>query len=380
MPVTNSATIPVIANGTEISQPNASCGPHVLHTTAERTSFIFLYCVNFMGSLIGNILIIIVVYKHRDLRKTINYFIVNMAVSDLLFPLIVIPVNIVGLVTDSWKLGVSGNLGSSFCKLFYFSSAVTLHVSVQSLVWIATDRFVAVVFPIKLGLISPKIRTTAIISSWILAVLFNSPSLIISDVVVHADNNTSCSYTGSESVYNSGVLAAFLFAQLFLLFVVALVVLTVLYTAIAIALKRQKRALNDTTINLQRHAERKRRRAIRMAVIIVALFYICVIPLTLSYFSANWSLSCVSQKLLFSLASFSFSSSSMVNPIICLSFVESYRRGLQNILCPCTKTTDNMTAKREHVSLQRVKNLSGENCRRVLKDTENYKETLNTAM
>ena len=242
------------------------------------------------------------------------------------------------------------------------------------------DRFVAVVFPMKLGLISPKIRATAIISTWIFAVFFNSPSLVISDVVVYANKNTLCSYTGGESVYNSDVSMAFLLAQLFLLFIAPLVVLTVLYTAIAIALKRQNRALNDTTQNLQRHSERKRRRAIRMAVIIVALFYICVIPLTLSYFSANWSLSCVSQKLLFSLAGFTFSSSSMINPIVCLSFVESYRRGLRNILCPCTKTADNMTAKRKHVTLQGVKILSGENCRRVLKVTENYKETLNNTM
>ena len=375
MPATNNATIPVIANETELSQPNASCGAHVLQTTAERISFIFLYCVNLMSSFFGNILIIIIVYKHRDLRKTVNYFIVNMAVSDLLFPLIVIPVNIVGLVTDSWQLGVSGNLGSSFCKLFYYSSAVTLHVSVQSLVWIAIDRFVAVVFPIKLGLISPKIRTTAIISTWIFALLFNSPSLIISNVVVDPNKNTLCSYTGGESVYNSDVSTAYLSAQLFLLFVAPLVVLTVLYTAIAIALKRQNRALSDTTQNLQRHSERKRRRAIRMAVTTVALFYICVIPLTLSYFSANWSLSCVSQKLLFSLASFTFSSSSMVNPMICLSFVENYRRGLRSILCPCTKTTGNMTAKREHVTLRGLKNLSRENCRLVLKNTENYRET-----
>ena len=376
MPVTNSATIPVIANGTEISQPNASCGPHVLHTTAERTSFIFLYCVNFMGSFIGNILIIIVVYKHRDLRKTINYFIVNMAVSDLLFPLIVIPVNIVGLVTDSWKLGVSGNLGSSFCKLFYFSSAVTLHVSVQSLVWIAIDRFVAVVFPIKLGLISPKIRTAAIASIWMFAGLFNSPSLIIADVVVHDNKNAFCNNTSD----NPDVSAAISFVQLALLFIAPLVIITVLYTAIAIALKRQNRALTDTAQNLQRHSQKKRKQAVRMTVVIVALFYICVIPSTLLYFLPYWRLSCTSQRMFYSLASLAFSLSSLVNPIICLSFVESYRRGLQNILCrPRANMSDNVTAKREQV-VQEAENLSGENSRRVLKDTENYKETLNTAM
>jgi len=93
MSLRNSTTIPVITNETALGQLNTSCSPHVLHTTAERISFISMYCFILMGGFFGNMIIIIIVYKHRDLRKTINYFIVNMAVSDLLFPLIVIPVN-----------------------------------------------------------------------------------------------------------------------------------------------------------------------------------------------------------------------------------------------------------------------------------------------
>ena len=373
----NNTTIPATANETALGQSNLPCGLHVSQSTAERISFIFLYCINLMGSFFGNIFIVIIVYKHRDLRKTINYFIVNMAVSDLIFPLIGIPVNVIGLVAQSWHWRVSGRLGSSFCKLFHFSSAVTLHVSTQSLVWMAVDRFVAVVFPIKLGLISPKIRTTAIISTWIFAGLFNSPWLIIADVVVHDNKNVICRNTGDKTDVVSEAIS---FTQFALVFIAPLVVITVLYTAIAIALKKQNRALTDNAQNLQRHSEKKRRQAIRMAVIIVALFYVCVIPSTLLYFAPYWNLSCASQRLFFSLASFAFSLSSMVNPIICLSFVESYRRGLRNILCPCTNIPDNMIAKREQVTPQEVENLSGQNCRRILKDTDNYKETLNTAM
>ena len=209
--------------------------------------------------------------------------------------------------------------------------------------------------------------------------MFNSPSLITSDVFVHDNKRGFCSFTG-HSLDNLDDLAEFMFAQLSLVFVAPLVVITVLYTAIAIALKRQNRALTDTRQNLQRHSEKKRRQAIRMAVTIVALFYICVIPSILLYFAPYWSLSYVSERRFLSLASFAFSSSSMVNPIICLSFVESYRRGLRNTLCPCRKTPDNMTEKREQVTLKEARNLSAENCRGVLRDTENCKETSNTPM
>ena len=357
MSSSNDTTSPLTANRTTMGQPNLPCGLHVPHSTAERISFISLYCVNLLGSFLGNIFILIIVYKHRDLRKTINYFIVNMAVSDLLFPLIVIPVNIVELVTESWQWRVREIFGSIVCHLFHFSGTMTLHVSTQSLVWIAIDRFVAVVFPVKLGLISPKIRKTAIVSTWIVAGLFNLPSMIISGVTVHENNKAHCSST-AHFLHNPDFSTTVLIAQLSVLSIAPLVVITVLYTAIAIALKRQNRALNDTVQNIPRHSEKKRRQAIRMAVIIVVLFYICVIPSTLLYVAPHWSLSCASQKVFLSLTSLAFSLSSMVNPIVCLSLVESYRRGLRNILCPCTKTPAyNPKAKPEQVTLKEVKTL-----------------------
>ena len=154
---------------------------------AENISNVCAYSFILPLSFCGNVFIIIIVLKHRDLRKTANYFIVNMAVSDLIFVLVVFPFEITRLVTASSYWPVRGILGSFFCKLFQFASPVSIKVSAQSLVWIAIDRFVAVVFPIRIGLISIKIRTIAIASSWILAGLLSFPKLIIWELVQHAD-------------------------------------------------------------------------------------------------------------------------------------------------------------------------------------------------
>ena len=45
----------------------------------------------YVVSLVGNTFIGIVLYKTQTLRKPINYFIANMAMSDLLYPVFVIP-------------------------------------------------------------------------------------------------------------------------------------------------------------------------------------------------------------------------------------------------------------------------------------------------
>ena len=150
--------ITFFGNDTALGQQNMTC--IFVNSNAERIFKLCALCFILLGSFFGNIFIIIIVYKNRDLRKTINYFIVNMAISDLFFPLILLPVQITQLVTYSGHWRVSGIFGSIFCKLFIFTSSVSLLVSAQSLVWIAVDRFVAVVFPIKLGLISSRVRTT----------------------------------------------------------------------------------------------------------------------------------------------------------------------------------------------------------------------------
>ena len=366
-------------NLTAQAQQNSLCV--AVNSPAENISSVCAYSLILLLSFFGNVLIIIIIFKYRDLRKTTNYFIVNMAVSDLIFALVVFPFQITGLMTASSHWPVRGILGSLFCKLFHFANPVSIQVSAQSLVWIAIDRFVAVVFPMRIGLISTKIRTIAIASSWIFAGLLNSPKLIIWELVQHGDY-AFCSAVRSvftnhqaNSVYVWFQLTFFLFFPLF--------TTSVLYTATAITLKRQNKALTDSAPSVQRLSLKKRRQAIQMMIVIVVLFYVCVIPYSSLHFFPyiNWEPSCVFIRLFNFWAFFAYCSSAAVNPIICLSFVESYRRGLRNILCSCCGKRNNLMSKRGQVTLQGRKNVRGVNSPRPFNDSlENYEESLDTAL
>ena len=59
---------------------------------AEKIGKTFAYCLILIVSLAGNSFIVILVYKTKTMRKSINFMIVNMAMSDLLFPIFVLPV------------------------------------------------------------------------------------------------------------------------------------------------------------------------------------------------------------------------------------------------------------------------------------------------
>ena len=128
----------------------------------------------------------------------------------------------------------------------------------------------------------------------------------------------------------------------------------------------------------RQHPVKKQRQAVKMAIFILVLFYICVIPHTLLHFVYFWRHSCAFLRSFYFLAIFLLLLSSVVNPIICLSFVESYRRGLKNIICYFCGVHDNDRAKRERITLKRIRNLSGENFERTSKNSDNFQETFDT--
>ncbi len=81
-----------------------------------KIELLLVFSVILLFSLLGNILIIVIVYKREDLQKTTNYFIVNRAVSDFIYPLTVIPTRLVQIASSSLQWPIGGVTGLIFCK------------------------------------------------------------------------------------------------------------------------------------------------------------------------------------------------------------------------------------------------------------------------
>ena len=86
-------------------------------STAAKAGTTTVLCMLFVASLVGNIFIALVVYKTKTIRKPINFFILNMAMSDLLFPIFLFPRIVTGLYVDFWL--IDGPFGEVMCKLFF---------------------------------------------------------------------------------------------------------------------------------------------------------------------------------------------------------------------------------------------------------------------
>ena len=157
--------------------------------TAKAVAYFFIFLVSFFG----NIFILVVIYKNKQLRRSINYFVFNMAVSDLFNPLTIMTVKIVEIISgsSSWKVDRPWLLGNILCKLAYFLPDVSLVVSIGSLLLISIDRLIAVVFPLKAKLISSNIRLISILSTWFVAIAVHAP-YFYSFKLIPYENETYC--------------------------------------------------------------------------------------------------------------------------------------------------------------------------------------------
>ena len=103
------------------------------------------YCFIFVVSLVGNSCTGIIVYKTKTLRRPINIFVVNMAMSDLLVPPIYIPKQVAELYLNFWLK--SGVLGNALCKLIPFIYVVSCIVSVQRTQCICVLCIICIISP-----------------------------------------------------------------------------------------------------------------------------------------------------------------------------------------------------------------------------------------
>lgn len=67
---------------------------------------IVLHCIVFVVGLVGNALVCLAVYRNHTMRTVTNYFIVNLAVADMLVIVICLPPTVLWDITQTWFFGL----------------------------------------------------------------------------------------------------------------------------------------------------------------------------------------------------------------------------------------------------------------------------------
>ena len=321
-----SANVNTTINGTELT----SCYSDI---KAAKIGYTFVYCLIFVVSLVGNSLVGIVVYKTKTMRKPINFLVLNMAMSDLLYPIFVIPRVIQFFYIKS--LLISGPLGQAICKLVPFLADVSAIVSIQSLVLVAVDRFGAVVFPLRSPFISSKLCLLFIFVTWIVAIAFTSPYLFAYELVEYP-GGLKCSAQWKKVFGESSSYSSYALTQYVTLLYTPWMLIIIFYTIIFFKLKLQKIPGNRSVSAGQQRVNRELK-VLKMSIAIVSGFAVCWLPysilvlLNIFTWDHTTRLPC-GVVFYFGVSLTMARANCALNPCICFIFCRNYRQCIKGLL------------------------------------------------
>ncbi|XP_076644747.1 octopamine receptor beta-2R isoform X5 [Halictus rubicundus] len=116
-----------------------------------------------LTALFGNLLVMVSVMRHRKLRIITNYFVVSLALADMLVAMFAMTFNASVQMTGKWLFGYF------MCDVWnsldvYFSTSSILH-----LMCISVDRYWAIVKPLKYPIImTKKVAAYMLLACWVM--------------------------------------------------------------------------------------------------------------------------------------------------------------------------------------------------------------------
>ena len=226
----------------------------------------FFYTIFILVSLVGNGGFLVLFVLLRKVRKAVGMFILSLAVADLIFPLIVMPIHFDYLISGTWQRA------KSLCQLRIFAFLMAASASVLSYCGVTVERYIRIIFPLRYRAVqNPKRVLAAVALLWLYAL--SSSSIIFADFSDESHLDTPPSGLCSHA------LSTRLFLALFLLtYCVPLAVILFIYFHILQISRKQRRKIVPANGNL--HTLNKKARHSVMVLLLLFHFVVCWLPIS----------------------------------------------------------------------------------------------------
>lgn len=147
-----------------------------ISSSAFKACVYLMYGAVFIVAFLGNALVCYVVNHTPRMKTVTNYFIVNLAVGDILMTVFCVPFSFVSmLILRYWPFG------EVMCKIVNYSQAVSVLVSAYTLLAISIDRYMAIMRPLKPRIDKPAAKLV-VACVWIGAMATAAPIFIVSQL------------------------------------------------------------------------------------------------------------------------------------------------------------------------------------------------------
>ena len=237
--------------------------------TSTLTAVISLVTIS---AFVGNILVTIAFFKNATLRTSPNYFIVNMAVSDLFSALTLWPLYATEGMLSKKQL-IDEPMASVVCKLGLYSRSVSQLVSIVSLVLIVVERFIAIVHPFQVKRFTKRLRAVLLILTWIVSLLVGIPFIPFSKTVQQGQQ-MFCRFSWGEKELSIYIPTGFV-----LFYCVPLTTIVVLYSRIMKCLRHSRPTAYEAQESTASRNRKQNMAVMKVFLSIVIVFFLCWTPL-----------------------------------------------------------------------------------------------------
>lgn len=315
-------------NSSVLDDFNQTRCPSVVPTTFT----VALSIISFLA-FTGNLLVIITFIKTQNLKTSSNYYIVNMAVSDLVCVVLNWPLYATeGMLKPGGSLITDPTLATFFCKLGIYSRAVSYVVSILSMVLIVVERYIAIAFPLRALNITTRIRTIFLLLSWFLPLLGVIPYFVHAKIIA-IERQTFC-----RNIMSNLALKIYHFLSFILFYCVPLILILVLYPVIMKHLRRRAKIDNGNKKNIRAKRIRQNENIMKIFGSVALGFFTCWTPLYIYLFlKVLYPLIFIKDKCLLFVGLFYYIFpllATAINPHILVAFSSNYRTALKDLCLP----------------------------------------------
>ncbi|XP_043211194.1 prolactin-releasing peptide receptor-like [Amphibalanus amphitrite] len=294
-----------------------------------QAGFYVIYSAILLLGITGNCLVMYAVFRNKAMQTVTNYFILNLALSDILLCVLCVPFTPLYTFLQRWIFG------AFLCHLVTCTQAVSIYISSLTLTAIAIDRFVVIIHPFRQRM-SRTMCVGLIICTWLFSIVASLPYAVFVEYTVYDDIHVC------QENFPGQVRLTFGSITTVLQFVIPFLIITSTYTLISLKLSSRARCKPGSKTLRKEQADRERkRRTNRMLIAMVAVFGLSWLPLNLMNIlddvSTNLDLGWARWPyfhLLFFVTHAIAMSSTCYNPFLYAWLNENFRKEFKDIL-PC---------------------------------------------
>uniref|UniRef100_A0A3P8RZB7 Neuromedin U receptor 1 n=1 Tax=Amphiprion percula TaxID=161767 RepID=A0A3P8RZB7_AMPPE len=261
-----------------------------VHLGMSRSPVFLPVCITyltiFMVGVLGNSLTCAVILRYRVMRTPTNYYLLSLAVSDLLVLLLGMPLELY----EMWQ-NYPFLFGEGGCYFKTFLFETVCFASILNVTALSVERYVAVVHPLKVKHMTTRAHVKRVIFTlWGLSMLCAAPNTSLQGIVVlppmfgrQFPQSATCRLVKPTWIYNLIILISTV-----VFFLLPMLIISILYLLIGLRLHRERVVMaadnnssfgsESVSTSHQRRLSKRNLQVTKMLCVLVVVFGLCWAP------------------------------------------------------------------------------------------------------